>query len=233
MTLPFDFAAIDAAVPFVGDPAIRGERLEDAPAREALLEAAFGAQRFQKTSERLRAGRLPADGLALVANDGDALVGTVRLWSVRAGGVEALMLGPLAVAQSHRGLGVGARLMREAIARAARRGHKAILLVGDAPYYARFGFAASRTERLALPGPVDRARFLGLELVPGAFGNAEGLVVATGLRDPHRFASAPRTDKRATPNGRLPAQPPLSPRADETASRTTAVALGPEAFAGA
>jgi predicted N-acetyltransferase YhbS len=205
MTLPFDFAAIEAAVPFVGDFVIRDERPEDAPAREALLDAAFGALRFKKTSERLRAGRLPAEGLALLAEDGDALVGTVRLWSVRAGGVEALMLGPLAVAQSHRGLGLGARLMREAIARAAKRGHAAILLVGDAPYYGRFGFAALLTKRLALPGPVDRARFLGLELVPGALRNAEGLVAATGLRDPRFCAPAPRAGKRAARFGLLPA----------------------------
>ncbi len=156
----------------------------------------------------------------------------MRLWSVRAGGVEALMLGPLAVAQSHRGLGVGARLMREAIARAADRGHEAILLVGDAPYYVRFGFAASPTRRLVLPGPANRARFLGLELVAGALANAEGLVVATGARDPHGFAPAPRAGQRAATIGGLPAQPSLPPRAGETGSRK-AGALGREAFAGA
>ena len=184
MSLPFNLAALDAAVPFFGDFAIRVERTEDAPAREALLEAAFGASRLEKTSERLRDERRPADGLALVAEDGEALIGTVRLWSVRAGVVDALLLGPLAVARSHRGLGVGARLMRESIVRAAARGHRAILLVGDAPYYARFGFEAALAARLALPGPVERARLLGLQLAPGALRNAEGLVVATGLRLP-------------------------------------------------
>jgi hypothetical protein len=108
--------------------------------------------------------------------------------------------------------------MREGIARAADRGHEAIVLVGDAPYYARFGFAASLTERLALPGPVNRTRFLGLELVPGALANAEGLVVATG--------------ERAAMIGRLPAQSSLPPRAGETGSRKAAD-LGPEVFAGA
>ncbi|MBV8663737.1 MAG: N-acetyltransferase, partial [Hyphomicrobiales bacterium] len=130
-----------------------------------------------------REGRLPAEGLALVAEDGAALVGTVRLWPVCAGGVDALLLGPLAVARSHRGLGTGANLMREAIARAAASGHRAILLVGDAPYYARFGFSAALTARLALPGPVERARFLALELTRAALRGAEGLVVATGARE--------------------------------------------------
>jgi predicted N-acetyltransferase YhbS len=186
MTLPFDFAAMDAALPLSGDFAIRAERPEDVQARETLLDAAFGAARFEKTSERLRAGRQPADGLALVAGAGAALIGTVRLWPVRAGRVDALMLGPLAVARSHRGLGVGAQLMRAAVAGASARGHRAIVLVGDAPYYERFGFDGELTRGLALPGPVERDRFLGLELIPGALRSAKGLVVATGCRAPGR-----------------------------------------------
>jgi len=172
---------------------IRAERPNDASAREALLDEALGATRFKKTSARLRAGRLPAEGLALVAEEGDALVGTVRLWLVRAGGVAALLLGPLAVAISHRGLGLGASLVREAIALAAERGHRAIVLVGDAPYYARFGFAAELAAGLALPGPVERARFLGLELAPGALRGVTGVVVAAGPLAP---CAGPRAHRR-------------------------------------
>ncbi|HEY1944177.1 MAG TPA: N-acetyltransferase [Roseiarcus sp.] len=182
MTAHIDLAALDAATPLSENLTIRAERPADVPAREALLDEAFGAARFQKTSVRLRAGRLPAEGLALVAEDGHALIGTVRLWPVRAGGADTLLLGPLAVARSHRCLGVGARLMREATARAAANGHRTILLVGDAPYYARFGFSAALTARLALPGPVERARFLALELLPGSLSDAQGLVIATGAR---------------------------------------------------
>ena len=152
----------------------------DVAAREALLDAAFGPDREAKTSERLREGRLPAKGLSLVAKDKGELVGTLRLWRVAAGGRPALLLGPLAVAGSHRSLGVGAKLMREALWRAATLGHKAVLLVGDAPYYARFGFEARLAAGLDLPGPVDRARFLGFEIEHGALEGAEGAVVATG-----------------------------------------------------
>ncbi|MBX9760192.1 MAG: N-acetyltransferase, partial [Beijerinckiaceae bacterium] len=120
--------------------AVRQEIAADVPARERLLDAAFGADRFLKTSEVLRAGRVPARGLSLSAIHNGRLVGTVRLWSIDAGGKTALLLGPLAVAHSHRALGVGGVLMREAIARASALGHGAIILVGDAPYYARFGF---------------------------------------------------------------------------------------------
>jgi predicted N-acetyltransferase YhbS len=152
----------------------------DVAARERLLDAAFGATRFEKTCERLRAGRLPARGLAFVAKDNGRVVGTVRLWSILAGGEPALLLGPLAVARNQEGLGLGSRLMRHALSEATRRGHKAVILVGDAPYYARFGFTRDLTENLVLPGPVDNDRFLGLELEDGALDNAFGLVIATG-----------------------------------------------------
>jgi predicted N-acetyltransferase YhbS len=163
------------------------ERPGDIRAREALLDASFGPERRFKTVERLRRGRLPADGLALVATDRGRLVGTVRLWEVEAGAAgPALLLGPIAVDAARRSRGIGAALMRRAIAEAAARGHRAVLLVGDAPYYARFGFNADLTRELALPGPVDADRFLALELVPDALRNAIGPVVATG-----RSAAAP------------------------------------------
>jgi predicted N-acetyltransferase YhbS len=162
---------------------IEVERDGDAFARETLLDAAFGPARFRKTCQKLRVGRLPARGLALVARLDGRLVGTVRLWHVMAGGVPALMLGPLAVDARYRAHGIGARLMDEAILRARAYGHTAILLVGDAPYYARFGFARRHTLGLRLPGPVEADRFLGLELQPGAFAAAKGLVKATGAVD--------------------------------------------------
>ena len=153
-------------------------------AREALLDAAL-ANRFAKTCERLREGRLPAEDLSFSAVGDGRLVGTVRLWHVSAGpGRRALLLGPLAVDEAHRSEGIGGQLMRHALARAALLGHRAVLLVGDAPYYQRFGFDAEPTRDLWLPGPVDRERFLGLELVPGALDGAAGLVNATGERAP-------------------------------------------------
>jgi len=160
---------------------IREETFRDADAREALLDACFGPSRFQKTSERLREGRIPAEGLALVVEQDGRLVGTVRLWHVSAGpNRPALLLGPLAVDPALQGLGLGAKLMREALRRAARGGHKAVLLVGDAPYYERFGFSAQGTAALSLPGPYARERFLALELDPGSLQGAQGLVSATG-----------------------------------------------------
>ena len=159
------------------------ERPVHVPAREALLDEAFGDARFTKTSARLRDGYLPAKDLSLIALDGAAVTGSVRLWHVVAGPRRpALLLGPLAVAAQRQGEGIGSELMEEAIERARALGHRAILLVGDAPYYARFGFKAALTTGLWLPGPVERERFLGLELVSGALDGAAGLVSPTGRR---------------------------------------------------
>ena len=163
---------------------IRTETAFDVPARERLLDRAFGRKRRRKTSERLREGRLPSEGLAFTAVDENGkLVGTIRLWDVLAGSAgHALLLGPLAVDCEAQGQGIGAALMRHAIAEAKLRGHQAIILVGDEPYYARFGFAHGPVADLHLPGPVERERFLGLELVPGALDGAEGLVAGCGRR---------------------------------------------------
>ncbi len=188
MTLmTFDAKSFEAARPLLFAPAfstpataIRDERARDFAAREKLLDEACGPNRRRKTSERLREGRICARGLSLIASNDGEIVGTVRLWHVDAGGVAALLLGPLAVAESERGVGLGARLMGEALFRAASLGHKAVLLVGDAPYYARFGFSRAPTRGLALPGPVDVERFLALEFEPGALDGAKGMVVATG-----------------------------------------------------
>lgn len=155
-------------------------------ARESLLDLAFGRRRLKKTSERLRDGRLPANGLSFSARTkAGRLIGTLRLWHISAGADRpALLLGPLAVHPAYRCRGVGSTLMQAALSHAAALGHRAVLLVGDEPYYQRFGFSRAPTEHLRLPGPFERNRFLALELVPGALRDARGLVVATGETAP-------------------------------------------------
>lgn len=160
---------------------IRQELAGDAPAREDLLDRCFGPQRRLKASERLREGRLPAHGLAFTMEDGGELVGTVRLWNIDVGNnCGALLLGPLAIDPALQGGGLGGSLLRTAVSHARVLGYDAILLVGDAPFYARFGFNAGLTRCLSMPGPVERERFLGLELRPGALENARGTIVGIG-----------------------------------------------------
>jgi predicted N-acetyltransferase YhbS len=157
---------------------IRRERWGDEAAREQLLDAAYGPVRFTKPSHKLREGRAPADGLSFVAVDGDRVIGTVRLWPVMAGaGRSALLLGPLAVDPAYRNRGIGSALMRRAM-RDAQRNHRAVLLVGDASYYGRFGFSADKTGGLWLPGPYEKHRLLGCEFVAGALDGARGLIRA-------------------------------------------------------
>ena len=169
-----------ALKPAVAPFAIRGERASDIVARETLLDACFGANRRQRTCQRLRDGRTPAEGLAFSAVVRGRLVGTVRLWHVSAGGMRALVLGPLAVDPSCRKLGVGTALMTRALAAARARGHGAVILLGDASYYARFGFSARKTGELSLPGPFERDRLLALELREGALDGAWGMTAPSG-----------------------------------------------------
>lgn len=157
---------------------IRDEIASDVAAREALLDAAMGATRRLKPSERLREGNQPAEGLALVACEGasQTVAGSVRLWPVLAGTAgEGTLLGPLAVSPEAQGQGVGSLLMQEALARAEAAGWRFVLLVGDAAYYRRFGFGPAPAG-LAMPGEVDPARFLALEFEAGALAQAEGKV---------------------------------------------------------
>ena len=173
---------------------IDAENPGDVVARENLLDRAMGPNRRKKSSEKIRRGRVPAEGLALVARDRDGhVIGTVRLWNVEAGvnaegtPINALLLGPLAVDCSFEGKGVGSALMRAAILEAKNRGHGAILLVGDAPYYERFGFFAEKAQHLVMPGPFERSRFLALELTEGWLDGAAGMIVPSG----RMLASAP------------------------------------------
>jgi predicted N-acetyltransferase YhbS len=184
-------ALLSDAAPF----AIRSERASDVAAREALLDACFGESRHTRTCQRLRDGRAPAEGLSFSAMSGGRLVGTLRLWHVSAGGQPALMLGPLAVEASSRQSGVGAALMARALAAAKARGHRAVILLGDAPYYSRFGFSAAKTGQLSLPGAFERERLLGLELAEGALDGAWGMIAATGARFPKPRAVRTRKAK--------------------------------------
>jgi predicted N-acetyltransferase YhbS len=191
MTALVKNAIAPAAAPF----AIRNERASDVAAREALLDACFGGNRDLRTCQRLRDGRTPAEGLAFSAVARGRLVGTVRLWHVRAGGVPALVLGPLAVDPCCRQLGIGAALMNHALAAARARGHGAVILLGDAPYYARFGFDGRKTGELSLPGAFERDRLLALELREGALDGAWGMIAPSG-------AAASRSRPRAAGKAR-------------------------------
>ncbi|MBB4955407.1 putative N-acetyltransferase YhbS [Agrobacterium vitis] len=182
-------AVLNTVRAFFAQPSFKidAETPADVVAREALLDRVMGVERTKKSSEKIRRGRIPAEGLALVARDRKGhVIGTVRLWNIEAGvnheghAVDALLLGPLAVDCTVEGKGIGSALMRTALQEAKLRGHGAVLLVGDAAYYERFGFLATKTAHLVMPGPFTRERFLALELVSGWLDGVAGMITASG-----------------------------------------------------
>lgn len=156
---------------------IRREYPSDRDAIERMHERAFGPGRFARTAYRLREGVAPQEDLSFVSLVGTLIVGSVRLTAVRAGGQPALMLGPLTVEPAFMGRGIGGALMRASLDAARDAGHAVVLLVGDEPYYSRFGFRVVPGGQLTLPGPVDTRRFLYLELNDGAFAGISGAVM--------------------------------------------------------
>ncbi|MEI8394284.1 MAG: N-acetyltransferase [Rhodospirillaceae bacterium] len=156
---------------------ITAEQPAHAGAIEDLLDLSFGGTRTGKTVYRLREDVPPVEELCFVAVTGDAVDATIRYWPITLGGsTDALLLGPIAVAEHRRSEGLGATLIDFSLSRAASLGHRIVLLVGDEPYYRRFGFCRRPTLDLTLPGPVDLDRFLGLELKPGALDGLSGAV---------------------------------------------------------
>jgi predicted N-acetyltransferase YhbS len=152
---------------------LRPETGEDWWEVEALYDLCFAPGREALSSYRLRDDIPPVAGLSLVARDEQGiLAGAIRFWPVRVGGVPALLLGPVAVHPTHQGEGLGGVLIRDGLAAAAAAGWERVLLVGDAPYYSRFGFA--RLDGVVMPPPTNPERVLGQDLRPGAWQGVRG-----------------------------------------------------------
>jgi predicted N-acetyltransferase YhbS len=156
---------------------IRLETDGDAQILSELSAQAFGPGRFTRSAYRVREGIPPVEGLCLCGQLNGKVVGGIRFTAIRIGEMQgAALLGPLVVDPAEIGKGYGKALVGEGLARARAAGFSLALLVGDMPYYARFGFQPVPPGQIALPGPVDPARLLALELVPGALNGASGMV---------------------------------------------------------
>ena len=147
------------------------ERTEDWWEVEALYDLCFAPGREALSSYRLRDGIPPVAELCLVARDEAGIVaGAIRYWPVRVGDWPALLLGPVAVHPTHQGEGLGAFLIESTLDRA--HGWDRVMLVGDAPYYSRFGF--EKLEGVVMPPPTNPDRVLGRELTEGAWKGVAG-----------------------------------------------------------
>lgn len=142
---------------------------------EALYDLCFSPGRTALSSYRLRDGVPTVAALCLTLRDDDgSLSAAIRYWPVEVGGADALLLGPVAVHPTHQGEGLGAMLISESLAEARRLGWERVMLVGDAPYYRRFGF--QKLEGVEMPPPTNPDRVLGLALKAGAWDGVRGLV---------------------------------------------------------
>lgn len=152
---------------------LRQETAEDWWEVEALFDLCFVPGRTALSSYRLREDVAPVARLCLTARDVDgALAGAVRVWPVRVGGALALLLGPIAVHPTRQGEGLGALLIYRCLELARAEGWERLMLVGDAPYYGRFGF--ERLDGVEMPPPTNPDRVLGVALVPGAWDGVRG-----------------------------------------------------------
>ena len=156
---------------------IRLETDGDAQMLSQLSAEAFGPGRFTRSAYRVREGVPPVKALCLCGLLDGRLVGGIRFTAISIGGEErGALLGPLVVDPAEKGKGFGKALVEEGLARARSEGFSLVLLVGDMPYYGRFGFQPVPPGQIMLPGPVDPARLLALELVPGAVAGTIGVV---------------------------------------------------------
>jgi predicted N-acetyltransferase YhbS len=158
---------------------IRLETADAAPALSQLSADAFGPGRFARTAYRVREGVPPVPALSLTGWLDGRLVGGIRFTAISIGAEEgAALLGPLVVDPAVKGKGYGKALVGEGLTRARDEGFGLVLLVGDMPYYGRFGFAPVAPGKITLPGPVDPARLLAVELMSGTLEGAAGRVKA-------------------------------------------------------
>jgi predicted N-acetyltransferase YhbS len=155
---------------------ITPETADDAPAIERLHERTFGPGRYARSAYRIREGRGHLHELSFTARIGTLLVGSLRLTPIRVGETPALLLGPLTVEPPFRSRGIGSALIARALHDAKAKGHKLVLLVGDEPFYGKIGFKRIAKGQVKMPGPVDPARLLVIELTPGAFDGVSGMI---------------------------------------------------------
>lgn len=154
---------------------LRPETPDDRWEVEALYDLCFAPGREALSSYRLRDDVPPVQGLSHVARDpGGILAGAIRFWPVSVGEVPALLLGPVAVHPTRQGEGLGGELIDTSLAEAEIQGWERVMLVGDAPYYGRFGFA--RLDGVQMPPPTNPDRVLGRALHDGAWDGVQGLV---------------------------------------------------------
>jgi predicted N-acetyltransferase YhbS len=158
---------------------IRPALPDDIPEISKLHARIFGPGRFTRSAYRVREGKGHLSRFCLVACLGKAIIASIRTTEITVGGkTGAVLLGPIAVDSEHRSLGLGSKLIAAALDAARTGGARLIVLVGDYPYYGRFGFMPVPMGQIVFPGPVDPQRILAYQLDANALIGYRGIVVA-------------------------------------------------------
>ena len=155
------------------------EELDDHYEVESLLNLVFTPQRNRLSSYYFRQNVNKVGFLCkVIKNDYGHIIGSIRYWPVYIGRKKfsCLLLGPLAVHPICQGEGIGATLVLETLSLAEQHGWERIIIVGDEPYYSRFGFKKKLAKDLIFPKPISQDRLLGLELKSGSFKRVKGEV---------------------------------------------------------
>lgn len=155
-----------------------------ADAIDEINEEAFGPGRFTRAAHFIREGGGHDLRLSFVVMDGETLVASVRMTAITIGTMPAWLLGPIVVRPRYKSAGIGKELIMRALEGAKKTNAELVILVGDAPYYERFGFHVLAADKVVMPAPINPTRFLGYELKPGALNRAAG-PVRHALRGAH------------------------------------------------
>ena len=162
----------------------RAATQQDLTAIIALQANVFGPGRFARSAYRVREGKGLMSRFCRVADRNGRLIAAVRITEVSIGGTEgAALLGPVAVDPEFRDQGYGRKLVAETLDVMKRAGLALVVLVGDEPYYGRFGFKPVAPASIVFPGPVNPARILAVELADGALARYLGLITAAPTPD--------------------------------------------------
>lgn len=159
----------------------RPAQRSDCKAIGELHSKIFGPGRFARSAYRVREGspsREDVSPFCRIACLGPKIIASITFTDIMIGETEgALLLGPVAVDPDYRGRGIGSNLINEGLKTARSAGRSIVLLVGDEPYYARFGFKSIEGGRIIFPGPLDPTRLLGLSLRKDALLQSSGMVI--------------------------------------------------------
>lgn len=165
----------------IGKVITRAAQKSDTKAISELHSKIFGPGRFARSAYRVREGARSKGDISdfcRIACLGPKIIASITFTEIKIGGIDgALLLGPVAVDPDYRGMGIGSDLINQGLNAARTSGRSIVLLVGDEPYYGRFGFKNIEAGRIIFPGPVNPKRLLGLSLKDEALEKAQGIVI--------------------------------------------------------